>query len=70
MLLLLALPIRAQTTTTPAPLLRFFAVPWVEQLQSWHTARSNAAFAFRRGTARGHSGGGLAVEMMPSPNVA
>lgn len=54
----------------PAPAVRFFAVPWVEGLQSWHDARSNSAFAFRRGDPRTHLAGGLSVEMMPSPNVA
>ncbi len=54
---------------TAAPVLRFFAVPWVEGGAAWHAGRNNQYFTFRRGAAGRHIGGGLAVELMPTPNV-
>ena len=70
---LLALTGRAQTPAPekiPAPGVRFFAVPWLEGGAAWHTGSSNPYFTFRRGMAGRHLGGGLAVEVMPSPNVS
>ena len=70
-LLLVGGPGRAQNMAdrVPAPAIRFFAVPWLEAGPAWHTGRSNTYYQFRGSTARYHLGGGLAVEMLPTPTI-
>ena len=62
-------PACAQTDKAPAPPVRFFAVPWLEYGPAWQAGRSNSFWTVRADAARRHLGGGLAVEVMPSPNV-
>jgi hypothetical protein len=63
----LASPTFAQNQ--PAPALRFFAVPWLERNRAWQSGSSNSYYRFHRNQSSDHVGGGLAVEMMPSPTI-
>ncbi len=57
----------AQSQAPPG--IRFFVAPWLEANRAWQTGSSNSYFTFQRDQSGHHFGGGLAVEMMPSPKI-